>query len=285
LLLQALPWVFCPRPYVFRIAAALQVRLCLVINKVDRLILELCLTPREAYERLKAIIAHVNMIVSSFHSEKYISGERALEQNPSKLDVHPPPVGPEQPEPAHTVLLVGLVCHGPWDDRLPLPPCCLLAALFRAEADSVLAYEEAKADSAAQKAADGGKSEEGEARDGGEQNEEEEEEEEQAFSPERGNVAFGSAHDGWAFRIDQFAEMYAGECRHLLSPRCSLRLGPGNLCAVTCSSRKLQLGVRFLPCLTLALRRSQDGLQGSRAAACALGRLRVSSQDEAHCAH
>ena len=40
--------------------------------------------------------------------------------------------------------------------------------------------------------------------------EEEEEEEPQAFSPERGNVAFGSAYDGWAFRIDQFAEMYAG---------------------------------------------------------------------------
>ncbi len=35
--------------------------------------------------------------------------------------------------------------------------------------------------------------------------EQEEEEEEQAFSPERGNVAFGSAYDGWAFRIDQFA--------------------------------------------------------------------------------
>lgn len=42
----------------------------------------------------------------------------------------------------------------------------------------------------------------------------EEEEEEQAFSPERGNVAFGSAYDGWAFRIDQFAEMYAGEPRY-----------------------------------------------------------------------
>lgn len=51
-----------------------QVKLCLVVNKLDRLILELCLTPAEAYERLKAIIAHVNMIVSSFHSEKYISG-------------------------------------------------------------------------------------------------------------------------------------------------------------------------------------------------------------------
>ena len=55
-------------------ALPLQVRLCLVINKVDRLILELRLSAGEAYERLKAIIAHVNMIVSSFHSEKYMSG-------------------------------------------------------------------------------------------------------------------------------------------------------------------------------------------------------------------
>jgi translation elongation factor EF-G len=51
-----------------------QVKLCLVVNKMDRLILELCLTPAEAYERLKAIIAHINMIISSFHSEQYISG-------------------------------------------------------------------------------------------------------------------------------------------------------------------------------------------------------------------
>ncbi|PRW32859.1 ribosomal S5 Elongation factor G III V family [Chlorella sorokiniana] len=120
-----------------------KVKLCLVVNKIDRLILELCLTPLEAYERLKAIIAHVNMIVSSFHSEKYIS-----------------------------------------------------------EADAVLAYEEAKADGTAQRLAEGG---------GGGDGEEEEEEEEQAFAPERGNVVFGSAYDGWAFRINQFAEMYAAK--------------------------------------------------------------------------
>ena len=32
---------------------------------------------------------------------------------------------------------------------------------------------------------------------------------EQDFSPEKGNVAFASAHDGWAFRISKFAEHYA----------------------------------------------------------------------------
>lgn len=29
------------------------------------------------------------------------------------------------------------------------------------------------------------------------------------FDPYKGNVVFGSAYDGWGFRIQQFAEMYA----------------------------------------------------------------------------
>lgn len=60
--------------------------------------------------------------------------------------------------------------------------------------------------------ADGGGGSEAEGEEGPQPGEEEEEdkEDEQVFSPERGNVAFGSAYDGWAFRIDQFAEMYAG---------------------------------------------------------------------------
>ncbi len=36
-----------------------------------------------------------------------------------------------------------------------------------------------------------------------------EDEEADAFQPVQCNVAFGSAHDGWAFRLDQFADMYA----------------------------------------------------------------------------
>ncbi len=60
------------------LAAALQVRLCLVINKMDRLILELGLSPGEAYTRLKGIITHVNMIVSAFQSEQHISEADAV---------------------------------------------------------------------------------------------------------------------------------------------------------------------------------------------------------------
>lgn len=52
-----------------------------------------------------------------------------------------------------------------------------------------------------------------------------EEEEEQAFSPERGNVAFGSAYDGWAFRIDQFA----GGLPASVMPRAAMCLQPAGL--------------------------------------------------------
>lgn len=41
-----------------------------------------------------------------------------------------------------------------------------------------------------------------------EDNEEPEEDEDTEFSPEKGNVAFASAHDGWAFRVGQFADLY-----------------------------------------------------------------------------
>lgn len=49
-----------------------------MINKMDRLILELGLSPQEAYTRLKGIITHVNMIVSAFQSEQHISEADAV---------------------------------------------------------------------------------------------------------------------------------------------------------------------------------------------------------------
>eukprot|EP00897_Mesotaenium_endlicherianum_P004474 jgi/Mesen1/4054/ME000213S03084 len=42
-----------------------------------------------------------------------------------------------------------------------------------------------------------------------EEEEGEEEEEEDAFAPEKGNVVFASAMDGWAFRLDHFARLYS----------------------------------------------------------------------------
>eukprot|EP00884_Botryococcus_braunii_P007859 jgi/Botrbrau1/17074/Bobra.0285s0001.1 len=123
-----------------------KVRMCLVINKVDRLILELRLTPAEAFTRLKAILSHVNMILSAFHSERFIS-----------------------------------------------------------EADAVLAHEDARTAGRAERSGDDAEE--------GEEVMEEEEEEEQAFSPEKGNVAFTSASDGWGFRTSDFATIVRGQIR------------------------------------------------------------------------
>ncbi|GBG91742.1 hypothetical protein CBR_g53556 [Chara braunii] len=113
-----------------------RVKPCLVINKVDRLITELKMTPMEAYERMKSIIVEVNGIISAFRSERYMS------------DVDMMVAGKE-------------------------------AAAAGSEAAMVA--------------------------------EEEDEDEEDAFSPEKGNVAFTSAVDGWGFRIDEFAGMYASK--------------------------------------------------------------------------
>ncbi|KFM26039.1 Elongation factor 2 [Auxenochlorella protothecoides] len=88
----------------------------LVINKIDRLALELRLGPEEAYARLRAVVDHVNLVVSSFHSEQFIS--------------------------------------------------------------------EADADDAGA---------------------------EDVFSPSKGNVVFGSAGDGWAFGLADFAGLYAAK--------------------------------------------------------------------------
>uniref|UniRef100_A0A0D6QUR7 Elongation factor-like 1 n=1 Tax=Araucaria cunninghamii TaxID=56994 RepID=A0A0D6QUR7_ARACU len=46
---------------------------CLVLNKIDRLITELKLSPMEAYTRLQNIVHEVNNIISSYRSEKYLS--------------------------------------------------------------------------------------------------------------------------------------------------------------------------------------------------------------------
>ncbi|CAA0839301.1 Ribosomal protein S5/Elongation factor G/III/V family protein [Striga hermonthica] len=102
---------------------------CLVLNKVDRLICELRLSPMEAYNRLLRIVHEVNGIVSTFKSEKYLS------------DV---------------------------DSLLSVAP----------SGDEVN-YESVEDD------------------------------EEDAFQPQKGNVVFVCALDGWGFRVHDFAEFYA----------------------------------------------------------------------------
>ncbi|KAK9869094.1 hypothetical protein WJX84_011258 [Apatococcus fuscideae] len=55
-----------------------KIKLCLVVNKIDRLITEVRMSPQEAYERIKAVISHVNMVLSGFQSEQHISDSDAV---------------------------------------------------------------------------------------------------------------------------------------------------------------------------------------------------------------
>lgn len=102
-----------------------------MINKIDRLISELELSPREAYNRLLRIVYEVNNIVSAFKSVKYLSDVDAILSGPSGSDD--------------------------------------------------VAFEEIEDD------------------------------EELMFQPQKGNVAFVCALDGWGFSIRQFAEFYASK--------------------------------------------------------------------------
>ncbi|KAJ0081651.1 hypothetical protein Patl1_10777 [Pistacia atlantica] len=103
---------------------------CLVLNKIDRLICELSLSPMEAYNRLLRIVHEVNGIMSAYKSEKYLS-----------------------------------------------------------DVDSILAGPSEKL--------------------GDENLEFIEDDEEDTFQPQKGNVAFVCALDGWGFTISEFAEFYA----------------------------------------------------------------------------
>lgn len=63
-----------------------------MLNKIDRLILELRLTPQQAYERMRAIITQVNLIISAFQSEQYMSEADAVLglQDAAAARYHPP---------------------------------------------------------------------------------------------------------------------------------------------------------------------------------------------------
>ncbi|KAL5723351.1 hypothetical protein ACHQM5_006761 [Ranunculus cassubicifolius] len=107
---------------------------CLVLNKVDRLISELKLSPMEAYTRLLRIVHEVNGIMSGYKSEKYLSDVDSLLAGPvSEMD----------------------------DEQLEIV----------------------------------------------------EDDEEDTFQPQKGNVAFVCALDGWGFCIAQFAKMWASKLK------------------------------------------------------------------------
>ncbi|CAN6553773.1 unnamed protein product [Malus baccata var. baccata] len=108
---------------------------CLVLNKIDRLISELKLSPMEAYTRLVRIVHEVNWIVSAYKSEKYLSD-------------------------------VDAILSGPAGD---------------VGSDENLSFLDVEDD------------------------------EEDTFQPQKGNVAFVCALDGWGFCISEFAEIYSSK--------------------------------------------------------------------------
>lgn len=133
ILVDAVEGVHIQTHAVLRQAWIEKVTPCLVLNKIDRLITELKLTPMEAYTRLQNIVHDVNNIISAYQSEKYLS-----------------------------------------------------------DVDSIIAG-----------AGESPEIEEGlDTQEGGD---------EDAFQPQKGNVAFACALDGWGFCIDQFADLYAAK--------------------------------------------------------------------------
>ena len=131
-----------------------RLRPILLINKFDRLITELKLSPTEAYHHLSRLIEQVNAVMGSFFASERM------------------------------------------EDDLR----------WREERERRLAERKEKgADDAEQAAADGadGEAEEDAFR--------EKDDEDLYFLPDRGNVIFASAIDGWGFRVGKFAQLYAAK--------------------------------------------------------------------------
>ncbi|XP_056591298.1 LOW QUALITY PROTEIN: elongation factor-like GTPase 1 [Triplophysa dalaica] len=131
----------CPQTQVVLRQAWLEnIRPVLVINKIDRLIVELKLTPQEAFIHLQKILEQVNAVTGSLFTSKVLE-ERA-----------------EKDAGAQSITTENSAGDQVYDWSAGLE-----------ETDDSDLY----------------------------------------FSPDRGNVVFASAMDGWGFRIHQFAEMYS----------------------------------------------------------------------------
>ncbi len=128
----------------------------LVINKMDRLITELKMTPSEAYTHLSKLLEQVNAVLGSF-----FQGERMEE------DLN-------------------------WRERVEER----VAAAAAKEQER--AERQAANDSSAPSESESSVTADFEERD----------DEDLYFAPEKNNVIFSSAIDGWAFTVRQFASLY-----------------------------------------------------------------------------
>ncbi|KAL5520012.1 hypothetical protein ACEPAG_1672 [Sanghuangporus baumii] len=130
-----------------------RVRPILVLNKCDRLITELKLSPVEAYHHLNQVVEQVNAVMGSFYA-----GERMEDD---------------------------LRWHEEREKRL--------AERKANQANTADAVSEGNVESA----------------DSADAEFREKDDEDLYFAPERGNVVFASAIDGWGFRVSKFAQLYA----------------------------------------------------------------------------
>jgi ribosome assembly protein 1 len=129
----------------------------LVINKMDRLITELKMTPGEAYTHLSKLLEQVNAVLGSF-----FQGERMEE------DLN-------------------------WRERVD---------------ERVAATAAKEHDKAAKQAANGPGANTSETESVISAEYEERDDEDLYFAPDKNNVIFSSAVDGWAFTVRQFASLY-----------------------------------------------------------------------------
>jgi Translation elongation factors (GTPases) len=133
-----------------------QLKPLLVINKMDRLITELKMSPVEAYSHLTKLVEQVNAVIGSFYQ-----GERMEED-----------------------LL--------WRERMEER---VNAAANREKDRSKKQTQDAIAEATPEASAEIAEFEE-------------RDDEDLYFAPEKNNVIFGSALDGWAFTVRQFAAIY-----------------------------------------------------------------------------
>eukprot|EP00201_Polytomella_parva_P014391 CAMPEP_0175066456 /NCGR_PEP_ID=MMETSP0052_2-20121109/16521_1 /TAXON_ID=51329 ORGANISM="Polytomella parva, Strain SAG 63-3" /NCGR_SAMPLE_ID=MMETSP0052_2 /ASSEMBLY_ACC=CAM_ASM_000194 /LENGTH=785 /DNA_ID=CAMNT_0016333165 /DNA_START=42 /DNA_END=2396 /DNA_ORIENTATION=- len=152
-----------------------KVRPCLVINKIDRLATEIQLTPGEAALRFHQIVTHCNMIWSGFESEQFMREADSLLAQPITTTTNSSSEAESGGADDSSSGGMNGQGYGHTDSKSNISP------------PSSSSSSSAAAGNAAGNAAA----------------------EQDMFDPVRGNVCFGSAADGWAFRLEQFAEMYA----------------------------------------------------------------------------
>ena len=146
-----------------------RLRPCLVINKIDRLCLELQLSPSEAFYHLRRLVEHVNALASMLLTSELMKRDVKVESN-SRLWA-----GSRENDGGTTQV------------QLPVPPSSGKSATVNVVIEppgaGEVSYTDADADDPLV--------------------------EEWTFAPENGNVVFASALDGWGFGVGKLTAMWA----------------------------------------------------------------------------